>query len=256
MQTKTDSVEKLWELYSDQDFRGMLDYSEGSSEAAESKELEVLARLELGKPRSPLTEKGLFADLVAAMVQYHDRNYEKSAMELSRWLLNRGYHGDLILDRFYFSCSQSQRFDLLFTVCSKLLKGGHSHEAILGGYLLGAHETGKHEQVVKGYESFGQKIKKTYVLHRVALSYIQLRRNREAETMLMTLYRSISGKSYELDLEQYRKEYAQKLPALLKQEKQGELPQSQRMELGMAHLFSGQYSQAIQVFQSMVASLV
>ncbi|MCB1138871.1 MAG: hypothetical protein KDK23_08955, partial [Leptospiraceae bacterium] len=180
---------------------------------------------------------------------------EKSAMELSRWLLNRGYHSELILDRFTFSCSQSERFDLLFTVCSKLIKAGHGHDAILGGYLLGAHETGKHEQAVKGYESFGQKIRKTNVLHRVALSYIQLRKNSQAETMLMALYRSLAGKSYELDLEQYRKEYSQKLPALLKEEKQGQLPASRQMELGMAHLFSGHYDRAIQVFQSMAASL-
>lgn len=253
LHAKTDSVEKLWELYSDQEYGSVLECLNDSTEDTdELRELEALSRLELGKPVEATQTGGMFSDLLSAMQRYHGREYEKSALDLSRWLLHRGYYSDLILDRFYFACEKCHRFDLLYTVCSRLIKAGHRQESILSGFLLGAHESGKHAQVVESFESFGSSIRKTYVLHRVALSYIQLKRNREAESMLLQLYKAISGTSYSLDLEKHRKEYSQKLPQLLEMARKGEMQPAMRMELGMAHIFTGQYNEAIQIFQSML----
>lgn len=258
VQRKTDSdlIEQLWELYSDQDFQSMINYATSSAELeSDAMELINLARLELGKPVHSLSSRGIFADLMAAMQHYHDRSYEKAAMDLSRWFLHKGYYSELALDRFCFACDQSNRFDLLYTVCSRLMKSRHSQPTVLGGFLLGAHESGRHDQVIQGFESFGKKINKTYVLHRVALSYIHLNRSQEAEKMLLGLYQAIAGKPYMQDLSEYKKTYSQKLPSLLKKEKAGTLESSEKMDLGMAHLFNGQYDQAIQVFEGIMKRL-
>ncbi|MEQ8349881.1 MAG: hypothetical protein RH862_00255 [Leptospiraceae bacterium] len=250
--TESDVIEQLWELYSDQNFEEMV--SDAESMDIDCLELVNLARLELGKPLQNLPETGLFNDLLSAMKHYHERYYEKAAMDFSRWLLHKGYYSELALDRFTFACSHSKRYDLIYTVCSKLMKTGHRQSTILGGFLLGAHESGRHDQVIKGFESFGKEIKKTSVLHRVALSYIHLNRNQDAENMLLRLYESISGKPYSQNLNEYRKRYNEKLPELKKMEKSGKMDTSLRMDLGMAHLFNGDYSKAIQIFQSLISS--
>ena len=252
--TESDLIEELWEAYSDQNFDSMMDIqSREESLDIDCMELMNLARLELGKPLQNLSKAGLFNDLLSAMKHYHDRAYEKAAMDFSRWLLHKGYYSELALDRFTFACSHSKRFDLIYTVCSKLMKTGHRQPAILGGFLLGAHESGRHDQVVQGFESIGSQIKKTSVLHRVALSYIHLNRNGDAEKMLLSLYESISGKPYRQNLGEYRKNYNAKLPGLQKKEKSGKLATEEKMDLGMAHLFNGDYTKAIQIFQSLIA---
>ena len=253
--TESDLIEQLWEQYSDQNFESMLELqSRENFLDIDCLELINLARLELGKPLQNLSDSGLFNDLLSAMNHYHERAYEKAAMDFSRWLLHKGYYSELALDRFTFACSHSKRFDLIYTVCSKLMKTGHRQPAILGGFLRGAHESGRHDQVIQGFESFGNQIKKTSVLHRVALSYIHLNRNGDAETMLLSLYESISGKPYKQNLSEYKKKYSARLPELQKKEKAGKLASDEQMDLGMAHLFNGDYSKAIQIFQSLIAS--
>lgn len=246
--SNSDLIILAWDLYGEGRYQDIIELED--SDNTDVQDLQNLARLELGRPMQKSASAGLFADLVGAMSRYHGGQYEKAVMELSNWLLHRGYYCELVLDRFYYCCDRCQRFDLLYTVCSKLIKGGHRQPEILGGYLLGAHESGRHDQVIQGFESFGKAIKRSYVLHRVALSYIHLNRNQEAESMLLSLYQALSGKPYKSNFADYKKRYASILKDLLQKEKEGKLQRNDRLELGMAHLFAGQYGQALQIFQS------
>lgn len=250
-------IEKTWELYAEQRFQDILHLSPESHGDLSLAEMQRLARLELGTGRETSAHTsdrdGMFAELYRAMSSYHQRNFEMASKGLGGWILNRGYYGNWLVDRFVDSCRRSGQFDLLFRVASRLIQTNQSPR-VAEAVFLSLYHLNRYEEALKIFDTYREHFRDGALLQYAGECLLKLKRFEEAERFFLAVFKQMTGKEYQDRYEEVRSRYMKALPQLKTLEKKKGISDQDWMEIGMAYLFSGEYARALEVFQKIKQS--
>lgn len=246
-------IERTWELYSQQKFQEIVSVADGLNDTSLA-EIQHLALMELGQHRDfTPTGDGMFGELYRAMHSYHKRNFETASRGLGRWILNRGYYGQWLLDRFVESCRRSSQFDLLFRVAGRLIQTNKSPQ-VTGAVFLALYHLGKYEDALKIFDSYREHFSDGSLMQYAGECLMKLQRYDEAERFFLALFKKMSGRDYQNNYEEVRDRYLKAMPDLKALEKKQGLSEEEWMEIGMGYLFSGDYTRALDIFQNIKKS--
>ncbi|MBW7857438.1 MAG: hypothetical protein H3C43_03885 [Leptonema sp. (in: Bacteria)] len=244
-------IEKTWELYSEKKFQDIVSVTAGQNDHSLT-EIHHLALLELGKSHNfTPTNTGLFNELYQAMQHYHQKNFENASEKLANWILNRGFYGQWLLDRFVDSCRRSSQFQLLFRVASKLMQTRKS-QPVAEAIFYSLYRMEKYDEAIRFFDTYREFFKdQGQFLQYAGECFMKLKRYDEAERCFLALYKKLSGMDYQNRYEEYRSRYKKAMPELKTLEKKNGLTDSEWMEIGMGYLFSGDYNRALNIFEKM-----
>lgn len=244
-------IEKTWELYSEKKFQDIVSVTAGHTDSSLN-EIHHLALLELGKSHSfKPSNSGLFIDLYRAMQFYHQNKFENASEQLANWILNRGFYGQWLLDRFVDSCRRSSQYQLLFRVASKLMQTRKS-QPVAEAIFYSLYQMQKYDEAIRFFDTYREFFKdQSQFMQYAGQCLMKLKRYDEAERCFLALYKNLSGMDYQNRYEEYRSRYQKAMPELKNLEKKKGLTNSEWMEIGMGYLFSGDYNRALDIFEKM-----
>jgi len=249
---QSELIEQTWELYSQQKFQEILSVTDSQSNTDSSlAEMQHLALLELGQHHdfSPNND-GMFGELYRAMNSYHKRNFENASRGLGGWILNRGYFGPWLIDRFIESCRRSSQFDLLFKVSSRLIQT-NKNPKLAEAIFLSLYHLKKYQEALKIFDTYREHFSDGALMQYAGECLMKLNRYDEAERFFLAIYQKMSGHNYQNNYEAVRDRYVKAMPSLLTLEKKKGLSGQEWMEIAMGYLFSGNYARALDIFQAL-----
>lgn len=241
-----DTIE-AWDLYCGGRYDHLVDRFQ-THEIPDVKNLVGLARLELqpGKPASRIG-KGIFHQLHQGMSAYHASDYSACSRYLGDWLLKKEYFSESILIRFCHAALQSNSYGAIQEIARKFLNRKNYRPILAGPVFISLYESGQHKKALQFFDKFREILDSPEILHKVALADIESGRYKEAESILLPLYKGITGREYSDRYDETRKKYTQssdfkKLSKIKNRNYQEDL------EYAFHLLFQEKYPEALEIF--------
>lgn len=242
-----DRVVEAWELYCSGAYSQILELESSAGDLAD---LRYLAGLEIESEQPPAPAgKGTFSELRNGMSAYHAGDFETAARFLGAWLKRKAYFNPLCLERFLEAAEASQNYAALYKIGTAFMDRKQYHALLVGPLFRAAFALEQYAVCGALFDKHRKHFADQHLLQRTALALLFLNRHEEAEKILMTIYRKLTGRAYALDYDATAAEYApiiQQIPSL---EKRKRNPRED-WELGMAYLFNQQFDRAMAVFRS------
>jgi tetratricopeptide (TPR) repeat protein len=134
-----------------------------------------------------------------------------------------------------------------------LEKKGFSDAAVSPAF-LGAFHLDRHDEALKLFENYREHFNDAGLLQKVAFSLMHAGRYKDAERMLIALYEKMTGAKYALQFDSIKNRYVKTIQEIPSLENRKDLNSDEKMQLGMAYLFSERYNEALSIFQSISKS--
>ena len=253
---KVQNAALAWELYSAGNYQSVLTDFQGQrgESTGELQDIIFLSALELGQTQGRETSgKSAFAVLAEGMQAHLSGNYKVAASNLGGWLLKKDYFSSLILRRFLRAAEESENYKLLLQVCARFIEKP-AYKQILAEPLLNANfYLDNHEEVVALFEKYREFYTDKEIIQKVAFAMMHTGRYKDAERFLLFLFKKLHGKDYEQNFESAKERYNPIIARIPELEKRRKLSRSETMDLGMAYLFSSNYSKALRCFEKLAA---
>ncbi|MCS7204779.1 MAG: tetratricopeptide repeat protein [Leptospiraceae bacterium] len=254
-----EKVEELWEYYTQKKFREIQEFynnKQNNNEANENiKELYYLSLIETNPNEVKVKTNGIFKELLEAMIDYYSKNYHYSARKLSTWILTKGYYSDWIIERFFDSAKKSQQYDTIIRVANSFLKKGILKILYVKELFHAYYKLKDYQKALEVFEQYREVFDDEDLFH-VGLIYLKTRKYKEAERVLLAVYKKITGKEYLNHYDKYESYYKQKYQELKQKYLQNQLETYKELsEYGMACLFSGDYRTALNIFTTLKKEL-
>jgi hypothetical protein len=245
------NIDDLWELYINKNFEKILEIFKDKNIHDINDNLKELYYLSLieqeAKIKIPET-KGIFKELLSAMYDYHNQNYIYSSKKLSNWLLNKNFYSDWIVDRFFLSAKKSHQYNHIIKVCEYFIKKGKLQTKFIKEIFYAFYELKEYSEALKYFEVYRELFDDSD-LQIIGIILIKQRRFKEAERILLSVYKNITGKEYQLEYEKYEKYYKNKYKELKEKFLANQINDDKELsEYAMACLFNGEYRVALQLF--------
>ncbi|MFN3603801.1 MAG: hypothetical protein ACK4UJ_03700 [Leptonema sp. (in: bacteria)] len=247
------NIEIMWDHYCEKKFQEVLTHLEQEQNYNSDenlKEIYYLSLMEYKKDKKDFKKietKGIFKELLSAMIDYYKNDHLSASKKLFSWILGKKIYTDWIIQRFYQSAKIANQFDLIIQLSLDLLrkeiKVEYVHNLFNAYYNLKEYE--KSYKVFETYrESFSNED-----LGYVGLVLIKLKKYKEAERILLYAYKQITGKEYQIHYEEYEKLYKNKYLVLKEKYNQNKIKDNKELyEFGLSCLFANDYSNALFIF--------
>lgn len=244
-------VEELWDLYKEKKFQVITKefQNRNINEMADNlKELYFLSILELDPSVKILPTNGIFKDLLSAMHDYKNKNYLYAANKLAKWLLNKGFYSEMIIERFFSSAKESQQYNLIVKVCELFLSKKNFNSFYIKEMFYAHFNLKQYEEAIKVFEFYREMFDEND-LQVVGIILMKLRKFKEAERILLGVYKKITGKDYQNNYEKYEEYYKGKYKELKEKYINNKIHDDKELtEYAMSCLFHGDYRTALQLF--------
>jgi len=238
------------ELYLAGDFEKVYNQTFDSVEP-EFHALHLLAGFELGF-QSEGEATGSYAPLVEGMRAFYHKNYRLASTSIASWLIKSDTVSSMILRRFIHSAEHSANFGLLYSVGKRFISNKEYRTILAEPLLKSAYQLQKHQEVVELFEKYREFYTDQDVIFQVAFCLMQLERFDEAERFLLFLYKKVNGTDYELNYDEVKARYSGVIKDIPRLEKiKEQLSDEEKMELGMAYIFSSRYGDALEIFTAL-----
>lgn len=245
-----ENLETIWDSYCEKKFNQIIMQLEkkiDSSLDENLKEIYYLSSLEVYKQVKKVETNGIFRELLVAMTDYYSNNYLNTSKKLFYWITGKKLYPEWILERFYSSAKLANQYDLIIKLSLMLLKKEVKKEIV--HHLFNAYYYLKeYEKALEVFEKY-REVFDDKDLSYVGLILIKLRKYKEAERILLTAYKRITGKEYQLNYEEYEITYKKKYLELKEKYMQNKIEnQKELFEYGLSCLFSNDYTNALIIF--------
>ena len=244
-----DRVVEAWELYSAGSYQKVTALNAGGDVA----DLVALARLEM-EPEFSAAEPapaGLFGVLLEGMAAYHAGDHRRASEKLGAWLERKAYFTPLVLERFLEASESAEDYRGLYNVGRRFLDRKRYHGILIGPLVRAAFHLELFSDCAALFDNYRQSFRDPLLLHRTALALLQVHRHKEAEQILLAVYRKITGKTYDLEYEKVAREYQPLIRQIPDLEQRAGRDQEEEWQLGMAYLFNKQFDRALKIFQNL-----
>ncbi|MCX7810860.1 MAG: hypothetical protein N2247_08095 [Leptospiraceae bacterium] len=244
-------IDELWDLYALRKFDNIIEnFKNVEIEKLNDnlKEIYYLSSLELkNKIKVPETN-GIFKELLSAMNDYHAKNYLYCTKKLSNWILNKGFYASWILERFFEASKLSNQHNYTIKVCEHFINKGKVTTKIVQEIFYAYYYSRDYEQALKYFEIYRELFDEND-LQTVGIVLIKLRRYKDAERILLSVYKKITGKEYQNNYDKYEQYYKGKYKELKEKFQSNQIQDDKELtEFAMACLFNGEYRTALQLF--------
>ncbi len=244
-------VENLWDLYKEKKYEVIIRELENKNfnELSDNlKELYFLTTLELDSNVKVIATNGIFKELLSAMNDFKNHNFLYAANKLAKWLLNKGFYTDLIIERFFYSAKESQQYSLIIKVCEHFLNKKYIQPFFIKEMFYAYFNLKQYDDALRIFEFYREMFDEND-LQMVAIILMKLRKFKEAERILLGVYKKITGKDYQNNYEKYEEYYKYKYKELKEKFLNNKIQDDKELtEYAMSCLFSGDYRTALQLF--------
>ncbi len=244
-----DRIVQTWELYCEGSYRQIAELK--AEATGDLGDLCALARLELDPTARVPNGSGIFADLLQGMRAFHQGEDRAATALLGAWLQKKAYFAPLALERFLTAAERAEEWRLLFEVGRRFLDRASDLSVLVGPVARAAFALERYADCAALFDRHRSFFTDPVLLQKAALALLFLGRNREAEQILLALYRKMTGRAYTLNYEEAARQYA---PALATLEKRKKRDAREDWELGMAYLFNQRYDDAMRIFAGLQKS--
>lgn len=249
-----DQIEYFWDLYKEKKYHEIIKELKNlnSNEMDESlKELYYLAMIEIDSTYKVYPTNGIFKELVSGMYDFKNQNYLYATNKLSKWLLNKGFYTDLILDRFFISAKDAHQYNLILRVCEHFLNQKNYNSLFVKEMFYAYFNLRQYENAIKIFELYREMFDDND-LQVVGIILLKLKKFKEAERILLGVYKKITGREYQNQYEKYEEYYKSKHKVLKEKYIKNQIEDDRELiEFAMSCLFTGDYRTSLQIFSEL-----
>ncbi|GIX40363.1 MAG: hypothetical protein KatS3mg129_0096 [Leptospiraceae bacterium] len=244
-------IDELWELYKNQQYQKVIEnFNESEIQNLNDnlKEIYYLTLLELDSNVKIPETNGIFKELLSAMYDYYSMNYLYCTRKLSNWIIKKGLYSQWILDRFFESARRSNQYNYTIKVCEYFIQKNRVNTKIIKEIFYAYYQLREYTEALKYFELYRELFDEND-LQTVGIVLIKLRKYKEAERILLSVYKKITGKEYQNHYEKYESYYKNKYKELKEKYINNQIHDDKELsEFAMSCLFHKEYRIALQLF--------
>ncbi len=247
------NLDELWDLYTQKKFKDVLNFYPQLEEEIHKlnenlKELYFLCLIEINSNIKIPQTNGIFKELLSGMLDYHNNNYNHSSSKLAKWLLNKDFYADWMLDRFYEVAKKAKHYQLIINVCKNFIQKKVMNTRIIKELFYAYYHLREFEEAFQCFEKYREVFDEND-LQLVGITLLKLRKYKDAERILLSVYKKITGKEYQIQYEKYETYYKNQYKLLKEKFIKNQIQDDKELtEYAMSCLFNNDYRTALQIF--------